>query len=383
MTAENCSGHRRALRVPADTKCPISFDHLTKLSDPVADIAFKAICNDERVVEDAYGALEVLLEKEELGELNADESQLLVEARTVPDWVDWDIVNHGREVYWKHVFAIQSVLLYGSLAGGFSIPRVNDVLLATGYLSHRRHINRRLLQTGKMVHDSMYHGLQPGSEGWRSVLRVRLLHASVRHRMSQRMAPLKNSEETVVINQADLIGTLLGFQASVVAGLTRMWTYMSPADRESYTHLWRYIGYLVGVDERYNPLQYGFDQTLAALREYLELYFLPDRTSSQLSTTLLSSLSEAPKNPTPYSLAVALSRRFLDGPLAEALNLPQPSLRYRAAAFLVFVFLWLTSLIVSVPGLKPTVIAGRKRRMEGMMNRMILNASHAQKEKAT
>lgn len=140
-----------------------------------------------------------------------------------------------------------------------------------------------------MINAVMQYGLEPGGEGWKSVLAVRFLHCSVRKR--QTLVTEDGTSSIVPINQTDLvrpfsiayrpiigtkervlqIGTLLGFQSSVIIGLTRLWTHLTPQERNDYTHLWRYLGYLIGIKEEYNPLAHGFMASLGSFRDYLEL----------------------------------------------------------------------------------------------------------------
>ncbi|KAI9102561.1 hypothetical protein DFS34DRAFT_609657 [Phlyctochytrium arcticum] len=292
------------------------------------------------------------------------EQRFLDQVYTVPEWVDWELIERGRAVFWKNMGGIQVVLLYASLAGGFSIPRVNDVLVQTGYLTSAKHLQRRLLETGQMINDVMQAGLRPGSDGWMSVLRVRLLHCAVRRRQH------RATGQIVPINQTDLIGTLLGFQCSTIMGLAKMWTFLSPAERDAYTHLWRYVGLLIGVDPAHDPLQHGFDVTCTGLKDYLQLYFIPDEISIKLANTLLDTVSStaATRSRPSRALNVSLTRHFLSDSLAAALDLPKQNIWYRFLALMALGLVYVLGQLAYLPFVGPRMIGERKRRMARIMD---------------
>jgi len=58
----------------------------------------------------------------------------------------------------------------------------------------------------------------------------------------------------VPINQEDMAATLLAFSYNVLVGIEAIRGAPLPrADQAAYLHLWRYIGFLLGVDDEHNP----------------------------------------------------------------------------------------------------------------------------------
>lgn len=53
----------------------------------------------------------------------------------VPDWVDWEQLQRGQEVFIVFAPAAALSLYYLSLVGGFSAPLITRVLRATAYLT--------------------------------------------------------------------------------------------------------------------------------------------------------------------------------------------------------------------------------------------------------
>ena len=100
---------------------------------------------------------------------------------TVPEWLDYDLLIEGQTTFLSYSTSSMMGLLYYSLIGGFSAPKIISVLDKTGYLS-RSGLDttyKRLNETMDMVVDCLEedNALKPECKGWYSVLKVRLLHA--------------------------------------------------------------------------------------------------------------------------------------------------------------------------------------------------------------
>jgi hypothetical protein len=88
--------------------------------------------------------------------------------------------------------------------------------------------------------------LAPHAEGFRAALKVRLMHAQVRQLLlgSDRW---HSDRWGVPINQVDMAGTVLVFSYAVLMGLDRLGVQVEPHEREDLVHLWRCVGWLLGV----------------------------------------------------------------------------------------------------------------------------------------
>jgi len=97
-------------------------------------------------------------------------------------------ISQGQAVYWRYSAEIAASLLHFSLTVGFSATRITNALDETGYLTSdaREATYRRLMETAQMINDCML-DLRPGEGiGWKSCLRVRLLHAQSRLRIMEK-----------------------------------------------------------------------------------------------------------------------------------------------------------------------------------------------------
>jgi hypothetical protein len=179
----------------------------------------------------------------------------------VPSWVDMEQLKRGQSVFLRFVPAMSVSLYYRSLCAGFAIPKIAAVILSTGYLappSTPEQVAFRLVDTGALLNACMGHGgvdsLLPagvGGEGWKICLHVRILHAKVRHTLLRRQGKRawKTSEYGIPINQEDMAATLLAFSINTLLGVEYLGgVELSRQNQEDYIALWRYVGWLLGVD---------------------------------------------------------------------------------------------------------------------------------------
>lgn len=181
----------------------------------------------------------------------------------VPSWVDWESVQAGQRVFLAYMPAIGYTLYYRSLVPGFSIPKIAAVLLQTAYLappSTEQRVHQRLMDTGgflalctaRSIGDTAAAAaLEPNGDAWKAALHVRFLHAKVRRALLQRKGARawKTAELGVPINQEDMAATLLAFCTNSLWGVEHIAGRPLPEhERRDYTHFWRYVGWLLGVE---------------------------------------------------------------------------------------------------------------------------------------
>lgn len=57
-----------------------------------------------------------------------------------------------------------------------------------------------------------------------------------------------------------MIATLLSFSYIVIDGIQRIGIHMPPESVHAYLHLWRWVGWVIGVDPEYCPLKDGAER---------------------------------------------------------------------------------------------------------------------------
>lgn len=179
--------------------------------------------------------------------LRAPLTAFLKQVNTVPEWVDVKQLNTGGDVMTRSGAAGLTTLIgyslpltYTSPAGVKPLAWTKDLLEATP---------RRLAETMCFVNQTCApNALLPGGEAWKATVRVRLIHAHVRAALTH-MPKWELDAWGTPINQTEMAGTNAAFSAIFLDGMKRMGFRYSEAESQAVMDLWRYSGYLIGVDD--------------------------------------------------------------------------------------------------------------------------------------
>jgi hypothetical protein len=306
--------------------------------------------------------------------------------QAIPSWVDKEQLKRGQEVFLAYSPAAGLALYYRSLVPGFSSPMINAVVQATAYLTPPARPDQslnRILDTAELLSACIGLGIDsilPGGIGWRTAIHVRVLHGKVRYALLQRKGKRKwdMAKYGTPINQEDMAATLLAFSVNVITGIDLV-SGLTLSDKEKldYLALWRYIGWLLGVETSADTRLDGQPSTSdlppldpcgpptndthnnAIQKSYSLLQSMvnhlgdPDKTSIKIAHHLLQITDRIPskdlKDKTKFyqnGLFYYRSlqcRKFIGEPLADALQLPlHPIFWKRQAIFMVSSMAWFT-----------------------------------------
>lgn len=169
-----------------------------------------------------------------------------------PAWLDWELVEEGARVFRRLGQNAQDVLLQLSLVGGYRFGGPTDLLVATGALTGGATL-RRLAETQKwgttLSEPGGLEGPREGraaGEAWRLTVHVRLMHAMVNHAFEPQW---DSATWGLPINQADQASTLGLFDGVLLLGARALGVPVSRRDSRALMHLWKYVGWLIGVDD--------------------------------------------------------------------------------------------------------------------------------------
>lgn len=309
------------------------------IGDDVADAALEALIFKYKACESGHPKHLSNSLKSEIQCLKNDPSSVdprietfLKDVRTVPSWVDKALLQQGQLVFLKYSTSCAFALLYYSLIGGFSAPKIVAVLDETGYLTKTsKDVTwRRLSETFEMVADCMSSddSLDIEAMGWHSVVKVRLLHARVRRLIRLRNKNWNTSHYGVPINQEDMCGTLLSFSINVLVSVRHIGApWLTEYEENAYLHLWRYIGYLIGVKEEFNPLT-CISRAHGAIESVVLHLLHPNERSQAVAYHVIQAVaSGAHSNWTP-AMHSEMARWLLGHPLSDALQIKRSFLCY-------------------------------------------------------
>lgn len=248
----------------------------------------------------------------------------------VPAWVDWELVDRGGQVLVRAGPLGGLVLGFKSLVLAYCSPAGNKPLVLSGRLTQSA--SRRLHETARFVRSTILPGnLRPGAEGWRATLRVRLVHAQLR-RMILRSGRWNASAWGLPINQHDEAGTLILFSAAVLSGLRTLGLRFRTSEVEAYMHLWRWSGWLMGIDPDLAPAAEGEANRLGALIAMTQ--DPPDDDSRALTRAFLEAPQQLASTEAQRRAArmraqftAALSRMLIGDAIADQLAIPRSSWR--------------------------------------------------------
>ncbi|CAB4703731.1 MAG: DUF2236 domain-containing protein [Actinobacteria bacterium] len=167
-------------------------------------------------------------------------------AGTDPAWLDRELLARGARTYRRFGQSAADVLLQLSLIGGYRFGGPTDLLVATGGLTGDL-ARRRLGETQKWAATLSEPGaLDVGGDAWAMTLHVRLMHALVNLGFEPQWDVARWGRP---INQADQAATLGLFDAVVLIGVRALGIPVSREDSRAVMHFWRYVGWLMGVDD--------------------------------------------------------------------------------------------------------------------------------------
>jgi hypothetical protein len=203
----------------------------------------------------------------------------------LPDWVDEQRLVRGAQVCGLGGRAGMRALAVTGLMAGYQLAAVNQTLLATGALE--KGAARRIAETTKWWIDVTEPGaMVRGGDGFKSTLRVRIIHALVRHHVSQQPT-WDETDLGLPVNQTDMQATYLGFSVVYLLGMKLVGIPLSAQDKADVMHLWRCIAWVNGVDESLlHDLADGERSGMAWLFKNLLSQRMADADSARLAQAL-------------------------------------------------------------------------------------------------
>jgi hypothetical protein len=201
----------------------------------------------------------------------------------LPQWLDADLLREGGEVFRRGgpdaVYVGRDV----ALIGGYQAAAFNKTLLLTGALE--KGPARRFAETLRWSLDCTGEGgLERYGEGYKSTLRVRLIHAMVRRHV-RRLPDWRMEEWGLPINQTDMAATLLGAFNVPLLGARVLGMPQTRRERDAATHLTRYVGWLMGVEEQWLPSDER--SALQLLYQFSLSITNPDETSAMMARPMI------------------------------------------------------------------------------------------------
>ncbi len=261
---------------------------------------------------------------EKVPQAPASVKNLFADLARTPLWVDYDEIEYGANAFMRTGPFGPAALMCHSLPTGYLDPLSSKPLVFSGRLVQRA--RRRLDETAGFVYECCRPGgLLPGSRGYQVTIRVRLMHAQVR-RLLLKSGKWDRENWGQPINQWQMLGSNVLFSLAVVRALRRWGLYISSREEQSMYAIWRYNGFLLGIDRDILPA------TSNECRRILDVLELNRQPADEPSVQLMSSLLDAgssmavdvvglPMKSLIRSMLAGLTRNLLGGRRAAELGL--------------------------------------------------------------
>ncbi|KAL4919833.1 hypothetical protein BDW62DRAFT_34811 [Aspergillus aurantiobrunneus] len=275
---------------------------------------------------DRYG----LLRDNHAGDPRLEE--LWTQINTVPEWVDWEQIERGQDLFWRHLIPITNALTFVSLLGGMGAIRVGEILSRTGGFGAKV-VRRRLLETVQhtlQVNNSPG-AMKPGGEGHLASVRVRLLHSLVRRKimsLAEQDPSYYDSERYgIPINDLDSFATINTFSSTVIwLGLPRQGIYLTAQEEEDYIALWRLVAFYMGAPTE--PFESAAKAKIVS-ESLLVNEFEPADTGRILARNIAIGLENTAPIYASLEYMDALTRLLNGDQLSDELHIPKTNLYHR------------------------------------------------------
>lgn len=279
-----------------------------------------------------------------------------------PQWLDDDMLSLACQTGLRAGLGGQVVLSCMALMGGYRSGAAVKPLVMTGALTSMA--KRRLAETSKFVVD-LYNSptLSRYSPGFKSAIRVRLMHALVRHRLNNN-PDWDTDAWGSPINQADMLGTNLLFSVASLLGLRSMGFIYNKKETHSTMMFWRYVGYLMGVDLELLPV---------TVKQGMQTAYVIGASQGKAdndSRDLAIALMEVPYQDkegmsrwlgkVEMQLRSGLSRLFMGNHSANQLELPNNPLKFTVLFTTPLIFTTEVLRILTPGGTKLATYAGKR-----------------------
>lgn len=260
-----------------------------------------------------------------LGDAPQPLRQFFAQVEAPPAWLDPQLLQQGARACGLSGLTGLRVLRDLGLLAGYQASAINRTLVLTGMLE--KGAQRRVAETTKWWIDcTRPGGMRHGAPGYRSTLQVRLIHALVRRRVAG-MADWDPAYYGLPVNQGDMHATYLAFSVIFLLGQRLLGVPLSRHDGAAVTHLWRYIAWLMGVDERW--LHAEENQARRALYHNLLSQAPADASSRQLGAALIDEPLQRHYANLPWlrgrlnrAIHLSIARTFISREGMQALGLP-------------------------------------------------------------
>lgn len=177
--------------------------------------------------------------------------KMFAQTQEIPNWLDYDLIKSGAELCMRSNLDSLISLRDYCLIGGYDYAYLNKPLIATEAL--KKGAVKRLSETLDFwVNVTRYDALEIHKKGYEFAIKTRLIHSYARLSIKKHY---KNWDTNwgEPINSWDMMATYVGFSLVFLHSLHKLGNTFSEQEEKGLFHLWKYVGYLLGIPENLLP----------------------------------------------------------------------------------------------------------------------------------
>lgn len=319
-------GYRKALTI--DPEMASKYVAHTLIGDPVADRMMEDLSRLDhgkqadliRLGMDYPGGSELADAPDSLREFFND-------AERRPDWLDYSAFDEAIRMFHRNSGICLTAILAAVLVEGYTTNIAKSFVL-TGRT--RDQGIRRLGQNSRHVVEVFFPGgLDRESDGWKTSVRIRIVHARVRRLLSG-SDDWDTEAWGIPICAAHTGFASVAFSARLLQHMKTLGADWDEEERTSFMDVWRYTAFLIGIPE--TILFREFDDALNLHHIGLTCEPAPSLESIVITSSLMNqagllsrSASDAESRIKEARYAYRLSQALVGDELAKSLNYPDVS----------------------------------------------------------
>lgn len=227
----------------------------------------------------------------ETDEVPESVKKLFIQTQQIPDWLDYNLLKSGAELCMRgNIDSLISLRDY-CLMGGYDYAYLNKPLIITEAL--KKGAVKRLSETLDFwINATRYNALDLHAKGYEFAIKTRLIHSYARLSIKKHYKDWDTKTWGEPINSWDMMATYIGFSLVFLHSLKKLGNTYSKVEEQGLFHLWKYVGYLLGIPEDLLP------ENKKQATEYFHLWSSVQPPSDKDSVLLAHSLlNESLENP--------------------------------------------------------------------------------------
>lgn len=295
-----------------------TLNELSRIGDPVADEMVANLARDGKLAEVNRLFRQWESDDQQVpADLPEGLRRFLEDARRAPNWADRERLIRVHEFFQDDGLHIGTVLALGSMAIAYAVPLGAKMM---GMTHRLRYPERRMANTGQFVFDLMQpEPFGPSSRFVVSAVKVRLIHATVRHHL-RTTGSWDEDRDGVPASQEHLLIVWLALTVQVIDFLERLRIRVTPQEAEDYLHTWRVAGTFLGLRAESMPATVGEGRQMLAT--VLQRSAGPSVDGAELTNHLIDMYRGVVPGRMFDGIVPAMLRRLIGKDIADWLRVP-------------------------------------------------------------